>query len=247
MGGGGGGVGETLRAQAPPSLFLLLFLPLRAQPALTICDAYRLVTCKTGELVAPACGQGSETIPSIKSFRGAVLPPVTVVWLVLDKVPSGASGAGTTPELPVPWREGLRACWKHVLPQLCAAARETRGASKQQQRGFQRALLLCRLHLGLTAGGVRQRGDIPKVMKQFARRARNRTPELGCANPGLKLLARQVCAGGREPESYTMWAKGRGRELSSGVVGEGQPRAFFCATVIPGRGGCFELWVRGWC
>lgn len=50
----------------PPSLFLLLFLPLRAPPALAICDAYRRVTCKTGELVAPACGQGSEPLLSIK-------------------------------------------------------------------------------------------------------------------------------------------------------------------------------------
>lgn len=93
---------------------------------------------------------------------------MNVVWLLLDKVPSGASGAGTTPELPVPGREGLWVCCKHVLPQLCAAAGETRVASKQQRRVFQQALLFVPPPPRLTTGGVRQRGDIPKVTKQFA-------------------------------------------------------------------------------
>lgn len=114
----------------PPSLFLLLFLPLRAPPALTIWDAYRLVTCKTGELVAPACvraGRALRLSALSNSLGGTALPPVTVVWPVLDKGPSGASRAGNLLELPVPGREGLRVCGEHVPPPAPCSCQGSRG------------------------------------------------------------------------------------------------------------------------
>lgn len=107
------------------SPLLLLFL-LKSQPALNVCDAHRLVTCETGELVAPARDQGSETLLSI-NWEGGRAPLCDSGQALSGRVPLTGMWSCDVTLAPCALG-GALGVFEHVLPQLSAAHQRDAGS-----------------------------------------------------------------------------------------------------------------------